>query len=380
MSTPHPITYLIDALGLGGAERLLISTLRHLDRAQFAPRVCALQARDGNPVARDIERLDVAVDRVPVRNLRDPLALPRLLRYLGCERPALLHTQLEFANTLGTLAGRLLAIPTITTLHTFDDPPKGARAHRRLRLMWWCLRHFSRRILAVSEATRQHHVRLGRLSPTQITTLYNGIDLSPFHSGGWGIRGLSLGLSPNPLIPAEARILMTVAVLRPEKGIQVMLSALPAILAAVPDVYYVVVGGGDHEAILRAEAARCGVAERVIFTGVRDDVPQLLSEAHVFVLPTFADALPTVLAEAMAAGRPIVASNVGGVPEMVEHGRNGLLVPPADPAALAQACIHLLNHPAQAQAMGRAGRAIVQQRFDARRQVRRLVEIYEELL
>jgi glycosyltransferase involved in cell wall biosynthesis len=231
--------------------------------------------------------------------------------------------------------------------------------------------------VAVSEGTRQHHIRLGKLAPEKVVTLYNGIDLSCFSLNGQFDRRASrqaLG------IPLDAPVLITVAVLRPPKGIQYLIEALPTILQAVPEARYLVVGSGQHEAALKELAQTYGVAERVIFTGARDDVPALLSMSDLFVLPTLTEALPTVLAEAMAAQKPIVASSVGGVPEMIEHGCNGLLVPPADPAKLAAACLQLLQDQAQARAMAYAGRQIVEQRFNIRKQVEHLGDLYQELL
>ena len=159
-----------------------------------------------------------------------------------------------------------------------------------------------------------------------------------------------------------------------------MIEALPFILKVVPEARYLVVGSGDHEGALKELVKTLGLTDRVIFSGARSDIPDLLATSDLFVLPTLGEALPTVLAEAMAAQKPIIASNVGGVLEMVEHGRNGLLIPPADPARLVEACLQLLQNPAQAQAMARAGRQIVEQRFDIRKQVQCLSDLYQETL
>jgi glycosyltransferase involved in cell wall biosynthesis len=371
------IVWLIDSLGLGGAERLLVNYLPYFNTARFQSRVCALQVKNGNPIAADIRRLGVPVDFVPLRHLRDPLGLPRLVRYLRRHGPGLLHTQLEFADTLGSVAAKILHLPSVTTLHTLNTPDQGTRRYWRHQLQWWSLRHFCDRVVAVSEGARQHHIRLGKLAPEKVVTLYNGIDLSGFSLNGQFDRRASrqaLG------IPPDAPLLITVAVLRPPKGIQYLIEALPTILQAVPEARYLVVGDGQHKNSLKVLAQTYGVAERVIFTGARSDIPALLALSDLFVLPTLTEALPTVLAEAMAAQKPIVASNVGGVPEMIEHGRNGLLVPPADPASLAAACLQLLQDQAHAQAMACAGREIVEQRFNIHKQVAHLGDLYQELL
>jgi glycosyltransferase involved in cell wall biosynthesis len=373
----HTVIWLIDALGMGGAERLMEPYLQHLDKTRFTPRVGVFQVKDGNPLAERLRNMGIAVDLVPVAHLRDPLALPRVIGYLRRQKADLIHTQLEFANTLGTLAGRWLRRPTLTTLHTYDGPDLGAKTYRRIRLMWRVLRRYDRRIIAVSEGLRQHHLQHAGFAPEQIVTLYNGINLDRFTPADVEARQT---VRHALQIPATAPLLITVAVLRPPKGIQHMITALPRVLAAQPDAYYLVVGDGDYGPALKAQAAASGLAERVIFAGVRHDIPALLATADLFVLPTLGDALPTVLIEAMAAQVPIVASDVGGVPELVENGRNGLLTPPANPDQLAAACVQLLHNPALAAEMGRNGRQIAAAKFDIHTQVARLGQLYEELL
>jgi len=158
-----------------------------------------------------------------------------------------------------------------------------------------------------------------------------------------------------------------------------MLAALPEVAAAFPAVRYLLVGDGPHRPALEEQVRALGLDGRVLFAGARDDVARMLAAADLFVLPSLTEALPTVLAEAMAAGRPIVATTVGGIPEMVRHGEAALLVPPADPGALAAAVCRLLANPRQAAAMGRSGRRLVAERFDIRTQARALADDYRAL-
>ena len=374
------ITFLIDSLGMGGAERLLSIYLQHLDTTRFDARVCTLQVREGNPMADEIQRLGIPVDFIELGKLRDWRGLRRLIDYLRQQQTDLLHTQLELADTIGSLAAKIVGIPSVTTLHTFDSSPKAERLYWRLKLRWWTMRRLCSRIIAVSEGTRQHHISKGQLAPQQVVTLYNGIDLSRFSQHGQYDQRWRRAKRQALGIPPDAPLLMTVAVLRKPKGIQYLIEALPAILEAQPETYYLVVGDGEHKETLKELVQAHKLTKRVIFTGMRNDIPDLLAISDLFVLPTLGEALPTVLAEAMAAQKPIVVSEVGGVPEMVEHGRNGLLVPLADVERLAEACIQILQHPDQAQAMAQAGREIVETRFNIRKQVQHLEELYQEIL
>ncbi|MEZ4512096.1 MAG: glycosyltransferase [Chloroflexota bacterium] len=376
MEKPIIIT-LIDGLGMGGAERLLIPYLRYLQANGFTLRVCALQERRGNPLAAEVAALGVPVDLLPVPYLRDLTAVPRLISYFRQHQANLVHTQLELSNTLGTAAAALLRLPTVCTLHTIDELQPGSKTARRIRLMWWVLRHFCQRIVAVSEETRQHHIAAAQFAPAQVVTLYNGIDLSHFEP-----RDLACQTAVRTAlnIPAAAKLLTTVAVLRQPKGVQHMVEAMPAVLTAVPDAHYLIVGDGDHRPALEVQVAQLGLGQRVHFAGQRRDVADLLAASDLFVLPTLTDALPTVLMEAMALHLPLLATAVGGVPEMVENGHNGLLVPPGSADHLARAAVDLLQNEEKRREMGENGRLRVEQKFNIQRQAGELAALYRTLL
>lgn len=376
MTKPTIIT-LIDGLGMGGAERLLIPYLRYLQANGFTLRVCVLQERHGNPLAAEVTALGVPVDLLPVPYLRDVTAVPRLLTYLRHHKADLVHTQLELSNTLGTVAAALLRLPTVCTLHTIDELQPGSKTARRIRLMWWVLRHFCQRIVAVSEETRQHHMEVAGFAPSQTVTLYNGIDLSHFAPRD-SAHQTAVRTALN--IPPHAQLLTTVAVLRQPKGIQHMLEAMPHLLTAVPHAHYLIVGDGDYRPALEAQVTQLALGERVHFAGQRRDVADLLAASDLFVLPTLTDALPTVLMEAMALRLPLLATAVGGVPEMVENGRNGLLVPPGNANQLAAAAIDLLQNADKRREMGENGRWLVEQKFNIQRQAAELAALYRTLL
>ncbi len=359
---------------MGGAERLMIPLLEHLDRAEFDARVCVLQDRDGNPIADEINRLGISVDNLPVSRLRDPFALPRLICYLKRSKADLVHTQLEFSDILGNTAAWVLRRPSVSTIHTMASP---VRSYYRQKLQWLSHQCFCNRVISVSECARRNYLSRSGVRDSKVTTIHNGIDLSPYRektqSECRSIRQM-LGIANNALV------VITIAVLREQKGIQYLLQAAPLIIEAVPEAHFLIVGAGDHLGPLMRQTASLGVWGRVSFLGQRNDIPDLLSIADLFVLPTLMEALPTVLAEAMAAGIPIVASAVGGVPEMVTDNVNGLLVPPRNPTQLARSCIGLLSAPLKRLAMGAAGRKAVFTKFLISRQVQQIEQLYRELL
>jgi glycosyltransferase involved in cell wall biosynthesis len=374
----YNIIFLIDGLGMGGAERLMVPILRNLNRDYFEPRVCVLHIKGGNPIADDLRALGIPVDLILVPYLRDVTALPRLYRYLKDVRADLVHTQLETADILGNIAAKFLRLPSVSTIHTMPSQNMKLKSRLHQDVELFVLRYFSNVVVSVSEEARKFYLDISRIPPGKLLTIYNGIDLSHFENLDYQQERIRTRQEFG--IPNDAKLLVTVAVLREFKGIQFMIRALPAILSEDPNVYYLVVGNGSHRDSLEQEVDKAGVRDHVIFAGQRSDIPQLLAASDLFVLPTLTEALPTVLAEAMAARLPIVASAVGGVPEMVVHGENGLLLPSGDSEALAIACISLMADAERRKAMGERGWQVVTEKFNIHTQVDKLKELYLNLI
>jgi len=380
-STPsrkYKIVYLIDGLGMGGAERLMAPILKHLSRADFEPYVCALQSKDGNPMADELRALGVPVECLNIKHLRQLNAIPRLTNYLKDIGADLVHTQLEAANILGNISAKLLRLPSVCTIHVMPSLDVKTKTKLHQKVEWFTLRHFCDCVIAVSEEARRYHLAISGTPERQVTTIYNGIDVTAFSNMEYSLERSSLRAELR--IPLDADVLVTVAVLRPLKGIQFMIRAMPAILASHPNTYYLIVGSGPYHGALSEEADNARVRERVIFAGMRKDIPQLLAASDIFVLPTLTEALPTVLAEAMAARLPLIASRVGGVPEMIANGQNGFMVEPEDLESLSRGCIRLLKTPEERAAMGAEGWRIVNQKFSIEHQVEQLRDLYLEQL
>lgn len=328
-------------------------------------RVCCLKSIGGNPFEAELRGLGVPVMNLGARNLRDLGAFRRLLRLLQEERIGLIHAHLTYASIWGALASRRTGVPCVATLHV---PPSGAppRSREGLReaLMVRVLDRWAERVIAVSGAAREAWIRRGGLDPSKIVVVGNGIEVEAFRPGmGTG--------TVEPLVT-------TVSVLREGKGIEVLLEAAPAILEAHPRARFLVVGDGPLREALATRAERLGLGDRVIWAGFRRDVPALLAASDLFVLPSLADAYPTALMEAMAAGLPTVSTRAGGIPEIVDDPRTGRLVPPGDPEALARAVSGLLSSPAERDALGRAAREEAVARFSTAAWAERLERIYEE--
>jgi glycosyltransferase involved in cell wall biosynthesis len=231
--------------------------------------------------------------------------------------------------------------------------------------------------LIVPSASIVAKVRAEGRGAASFSVIPNGVDLARFD-----LPVAACALRREFGIPREAPLLGVVARLEPEKGHRYLIEAMPAILRGAPETWLVIVGEGSLDGELRAQAAALprGARDRIVFTGRREDVAAITGDVDVAVLPSLREAQGISILEAMARRKPVVASAVGGIPEVLTNGLDGLLVPPADPAALADACIRLACSPELRARMGEAGRATVEARFSLDAMVRQIEEVYDEEL
>lgn len=374
---PIRLLWLIDSLTLGGAESLAAAFAAACDPRRVDVQVCFLKRIGDNPFEHALRARGVRCTCLEARNLRDVRAFRRLVRLVRDERIDLVHAHLTSAAIWGTIASRLTGRPCVVTLHVLPlEGHAGTRSGLRERLMNLLLRRWSAGVIAVSGAVRGAYVRAARIDPSKIAVVHNGVDCDAFapDSRRRSAARRQLGLGPG------AMAVLTVSVLREGKGLDVLLQAARTVVAAVPDAVFLVAGDGPSSEGLRACAADLGLSDRLRWLGFRRDVPEMLAAADLFVLPTLRDALPTALLEAMAAGLAVIASDTGGIPEIVEAPGLGRLVPPSDPEALAGAIIHLLRRPEERAAMGAAARDHIRARFSTRAWIERLEEVYGRAL
>lgn len=374
----HRLIYIIDSLNMGGAEKLLLQTVIQLNKKHFTPRVCALQERGSDTFKDEIDRHGIALDVLNIPRLCYPSAIPRMVKYLREHQAALVHTQLQYSDIIGTIASRLVKIPSLCTVHTLVKRESSLPMRLKQRLEWYVHSRYCRKVITVSEASRLNYLQFNTSCPSaKVVKLHNGIDLQRFPHID---RNQQLRIKATLGISERRKVLISVAVLRKEKGIQYGLKALTQVIQQIPDVLYLIVGEGAYRSRLEGIVEAMGLQKHVIFTGHRDDIPQLIAVSDIFLLPTLTEALPTVLAEAMASGIPSIATTVGGIPEMISNHHNGILVPPADADRLAAACLEMLLNVEGAGKMGQAGTLVVQEKFNIKLQVERLEEMYRKVI
>jgi L-malate glycosyltransferase len=374
---PVRVLYIITTLDIGGTETQLVELLTRLDRRRFDPVVCCLSG--GGPLIRTLEAQGIPVEVIGFRGfcfLHHPLRvlheLYRLIRFFRQVRPVIVHGLLFWAYILGTYAARLTGVPLVITgrrsLGFFKaENPYYLFVERVANRM-------SSLIVANAEAVRADAIRQEGLSAGKTRVVYNGVNLARFPLHTDPRRREDLGLA------TDGKVIGVVANLIYYKGHRHFLEACRTIKEHEPSFQAVLIGEGPCRPDLEQRVRDLGLDRTVRFLGSRGDVAAILPLVDLAVLPSLSEGFPNAVLEAMAAGRAVVASRVGGIPEVVLDGETGLLVPAGDPAALASAILSLLADPLRAARMGQAGRARVEAMFSLDRMVQETEAVYDELL
>lgn len=304
-----------------------------------------------------------------------PLGILRLARFLRRERIDILHTHLFEPSVFGLLAGVLAATPMRVMTRHYSDYHTRIRKSWHVRLDRLCTR-LSHGVIAVSQHTADHMVRAEQAPPAKVQVVLNGIDCERVRLPSAEERDRVC----RELAADGSYVILVAARLHPEKGYEHLFDALPLLRSRLDrPLTLLVAGTGPFEAAYRERVRALGCGHVVRFLGFREDVPALMAAADLFVLPSVAEAFGLVLAEALYLGVPVVATRVGGIPEIVDDGIDGVLVPPGDSRVLAEAIAGLLCDPERRRRLAGAGRDKVVARFGFEQMVRSYEAFYERL-
>jgi len=373
MSTPSPterlrVVTLTDHLSLsGGAERIAALVAMRLDPGRFDRVICATRTVD------EAARKECIAAGVRVLALRrrstyaiwNWLPLARLLRR---ERVDVLHAHKFRSNVWAAVLGALMRVPVVVAHeHGWEHPGRIVRFMNR-----WVVAKRCDEILVVSRSERTRLIEVDGIPPDRVNLMSNGIpDLTP--TVGRDIR-------KELRIPAHSPIIGSVAVLRPEKALEVLIEAAEIVVSQRADAKVLIVGSGPEDEKLLSLIESLGLGKVVLLTGERSDIPDLVSAIDIAVCCSDREGSPLSVMEYMAAGKPVVATNVGGLPEMVEDGVNGLLVEKRDAKALADAILRLIADENLRERLGAAGKELQAKEFSLDAMVERTEALYEELV
>lgn len=367
------VLHVIGGGEFGGAERHILNLATAMDPQRVAITVCCLFADPFVKVAREEGTNALAI---PMRHKLDFSIITKLRDVIKQEDVDLVHTHGVRANLVGRLAARLAGRDTVvTTVHSLlaqDYPELLSRLANMFieRASRGLTTHF----IAVSGGLQKALLQQG-IPEKKITVIYNGLNPDDFKRnctpGAWRKK---MGIAPDvPLVAMIGR-------LHPVKGHRFFLKAAADILQSRPDVRFLVVGCGPERAGLEEYAKHLEISDSVIFTGFVSDVSEILPDLNLLVIPSLWEGFGLTALEAMVVGVPVVATSVGGLPEVVEHGTTGLLVPPADEAGLVRGIAWMLDHPREAGDMAQSAKAAVELKFTASVMARKTEDLYRRLL
>ncbi|WP_447972458.1 glycosyltransferase family 4 protein [Nitrospira sp. Kam-Ns4a] len=386
------VCHVITRLDRGGAAQNTLLTVLGHDRTRYEPLVVAGRPgrwsdQGGDAAAeenyRRLKQAGIRWQVVPsltraIHPVKDLQTLWRLTALFRQERPAIVHTHTSKAGVVGRLAAWLAGVPVVVHTphgHVFYGH-FGRAASQAFLVIERLLARRTTWLIALTEAERDEHLARKVGCPDRFAVIPSGIELDRFRRATAAPRRPPRGVA----LPPEAIVVGSVGWLTPVKGHRVLIEAAARLHRAHDRLHLLLVGSGALRGELERLVERLGLRDRVHFLGHRDDVPACLAAMDLFVLPSLNEGMGRALVEAMAAGRPVIASRVGGVPAIVEDGRTGRLVPPGDPAALAAALDDLLRHPDRARALGEAAARAIGERFGAAAMARAVEQVYEEAL
>jgi glycosyltransferase involved in cell wall biosynthesis len=384
------ILHIITRLDMGGSAQNTLFTCNELSDKYEKVLVHGLSLESGmtdsekeivaNGIA-EAQAQGVRVIALPslvrsIRPIKDLKALFALTWLIFREKPDIVHTHSSKAGILGRLAAKLVGVPHI--VHT----PHGHVFYGHFgafasRMFLWVEKLFSRftdQMVALTEGEMDDYIKLSVCSREQLVKIHSGVDVKQFmqSNGNMMEKRRSLGLDQ------YGNVVGFIGWLLPIKGAEYLLKAMAYIWQEYPETFLVLVGKGDLDMDLRAQALQVSSNGRVKFLGWRDDIHEIMPVFDMLVLPSLNEGMGRVLVEAMAAGKPVVASDVGGIPDLVRHGETGYLVPPADEKALSDSIKKLLADPGNAWEMGQQGKKLCQQ-FSLEAMIAKLDDLYSDL-
>jgi len=373
------VAHILHTLNTGGTETQLVRQLQYIDRENFNHIVCAAR---GGPLEAPLQDMNLSpIIFAPSRRglLSYMVRLWRLMKLLRCYQVDIVHGRVGSGRFLSIVAAALLRIPVriITegsTQRVTSIPPFAAWGLSILEKFFE--RHFLTQVIAVSEAAKQAYQNRMKHRCPEIIVLHNGIaldDLKLPEDFQVASKRQELGISPS------AFVLINVGRLVAAKAQADLLSAFQIVLRSYPYAHLMIVGQGELRETLQAQTQRLGLQDKVTFTGLRDDVPELLAASDLFVLSSTREGLPNSLLEAMAMSRPAVCTDAGGTKEALVDGETGILVPPRQPERLAIAICELIDDPLRRKQYGQAARKRIETEFDIQVMADKLGATYRHL-
>jgi len=362
------ILYFVDSLNIAGAEMLLMGMIESYKQDH---QIGVAYFTDG-PLREEIASQGIPLYRMSQKGLKDPRAFIRAWQAIRDFKPDIVHTHLSKSDVVGQVSARLLNVPVrIVTWHNTD---KWREKNYLSAVMKWLVSG-SQQMIAVSEIVAEYHEKNGNYARERITVIDNGIDLNRFNPDT--VTPLDKRELWN--IPDETQTIGIIARLEPQKAHYVLIDATRIIVDNNPDVHVIIAGKGTLHDQLKSQVNDLGLNDHITFAGIVRDIPAFLAMVDIITFSSDFEGLPIALLEAMAMASPVVSTRVGGIPNVIEDGINGILVPPREPEALANQLLTVLRDKNLQKALGQNARDTIQKSFSSQNMHQKILDLYQKL-
>jgi glycosyltransferase involved in cell wall biosynthesis len=375
----HNILYIIDNLEFGGGERVFAQVINRLSRERYKIMVACL------PTGAFIEKIEgsgVEVKSVDMRNRFNPGVILQLADLMKSEKIDIVHSQGARADFFARMAAKLAGAPIVVS--TVPMPVEGFDVNPLRKLMYIAFNRFSERFvdrfMVVSDALEKVMIEKHKIEPHRVVKIYNGIETDEYRISNEEVVCRKSSLKEELDLENDVSVVGAIGRLVWQKGFEYFIEAIPNVLKKIPEAMFLIVGEGELKEKLKVKSEKLKVKDSLIFTGFRDDIKEILQSIDVLVMPSLLEGLPMILLEAMAMEKPIVATDIDGIKDVLDNGKTGLLVPPKDPEALSEAIVNLLIQRDKAYQMGKKARTVVNEQFSVDTMVEKVEEVYQELL
>jgi len=359
---PKRIFYLITDLDVGGAESMLFELAQRIDKNKFIPEIGCLKGK--GIVGEKLEALGIKVRCFCVEKPWHIYKLLKIASFLKKGRFDILHSYLFHANIIGRICGRIAGIPIIISSIRVCEKKKLYHLWMDKITNWMVSLE-----ICVSKEVKNFTIEKAGIPEYKLEIVENGISDSFLDA-----------VTSHRNKKAHSLVVGTIARLSRQKGIEYLLYAAKRVIEQFSDIAFIIAGKGPLASQLKELSIELGISDKVKFLGFKNNIPELLSVIDIFVLPSLWEGMPNVVLEAMAAGKPVIATDTGGSKDIIRSNVNGVLVEPENSEALAEAILKLLGDPAQRQRLGQSARETVKKRFSIDKTISKTEQVYTQFL
>jgi glycosyltransferase involved in cell wall biosynthesis len=361
------VLHLVESLAIiGGLETVLSTIVLNLDKKKYNTSVWCL--KEGGFLADKLLKRGVEVKVLNLPSSKNPAGIYKLYRLLKRHKFDLIHTHAYSAGTIGRISAFLAGVPVIIS----HNHSVYGYYNKYYHFVEWLLSYITDRIICVSEEVKRFTNNTQGINLKKLLIIYNGIENICAVT-----ESRSSSLKKEFGIPINHSVVGTISHMEEHKGIKYLIKSASLLLQTRNDIRFLIIGEGSLKGVLKKLCVNLKIEKKVIFAGERIDILELLSIIDIFVLPSLREGLGLAILEAMGCGKPVIATNVGGIPEVIKNRENGILVSPKNPEALYRAMNELLDDGEKREKMGRIGKRVCDERFRANTMVEKIEDLYD---